>query len=226
MARTPPWCVEPGKENAQPRGVGRGIVVARVGIEPPTRGFSVRKTGVWQSHASKPSRTTSDDQKGGALQARVDAVGAVALYYRCKVDGQEARVRIGAFDPSSPPRALGLSKAGGLSLAGARAKAVELALQHHGNRESGGLAAQRRELAAQRKQRKALAESMLAQTVDALFTAYTDLLKQREKVDARDAELTLKRFLAANEDLATKPAHAATAVDFVTGLRKLHVSAP
>ena len=166
--------------------------------------------------------TVEKVEQGGALQARVDAVGAVALYFRCKIDGQEARVRIGTFDPNSPPRALGLSKAGGLSLAGARAKAVELALQHHGNRESGGLAAQRRELAAQRKQRKAAADSMKAQTVAALFTAYTDLLKQREKVDARDAELTLKRFLAANETLAAKPAHAATAADFVTGLRKLH----
>ncbi len=166
--------------------------------------------------------TVEKVEQGGALQARVDTLGAVALYYRCKVDGQEARVRIGAFDPSSPPRALGLSKAGGLSLAGARAKAVELALQHHGHRESGGLAAQRRELAVQRKQRKAVAESLKAQTVEALFTAYADLLKQREKVDARDAELTLKRFLAGNETLAAKPAHAATAADFVTGLRKLH----
>ncbi len=42
VARNPAWCVESGKENAQPRGVGRGIVVARDGIEPPTRGFSVR----------------------------------------------------------------------------------------------------------------------------------------------------------------------------------------
>ena len=64
--------------------------------------------------------------------------------------------------------------------------------------------------------------ALKSQTVEALFAAYTDLLRQREKVDARDAELTLKRFLAANETLAAKPAHAATAADFVTGLRKLH----
>ncbi|OIQ83764.1 hypothetical protein GALL_344260 [mine drainage metagenome] len=166
--------------------------------------------------------TVEKVEQGGALQARVDTLGAVALYYRCKVDGQEARVRIGAFDPNSPPRALGLSKAGGLSLAGARAKAVELAMQHHGNKDNGGLAAQLRERAAQRKQRKASAELLKSQTVDALFTAYTDLLRQREKVDARDAELTLKRFLADNVTLAEKRAHEATAADFVIGLRKLH----
>ena len=172
----------------------------------------------------KPGRfvTVEKVEQGGALQARVDTLGAVALYYRCKVDGQEARVRIGAFDPNSPPRALGVSKAGGLSLAGARAKAVELALQHHDSRDSGGLAAQRRELAAQRKQRKAMAEALKEQTVEALFTAYAELLKQREKVDARDAELTLKRFLAANNALAEKRARDATAADFVLGLRKLH----
>ena len=74
-------------------------------------------------------------EQGGAMQVRVDTVGAVALYYRCKVDGQEARVRIGAYGPNCPPKALGLSKAGGLSLAGARAKAVQLAIEHHGNRD-------------------------------------------------------------------------------------------
>lgn len=34
--------------------------------------------------------------------------------------------------------------------------------------------------------------------------------------------MTLQRFLAVNEALAAKPAHAATSADFVTGLRKLH----
>ncbi len=75
-------------------------------------------------------------------------------------------------------------------------------------------AEQRREEDAEKSRRKAAAESLKTQTVEALFTAYTDLLKQREKVDARDAELTLKRFLAANETLAAKPAHAAIAADF------------
>ncbi len=179
----------------------------------------------WLDQAkAKPGRfvTVEKLEQGGAMQVRVDAVGAVALYYRCKVDGQEARVRIGAYDPNCPPKALGLSKAGGLSLAGARAKAVQLAIEHHGNREEGGLAAKRREQAAQRKQRKAALAALQDQTVEALFTAYVDLLKQRGKVDARDAELTLKRFAAANSTLASTPAHVAKAADFVTGLRKLH----
>ena len=179
----------------------------------------------WMDQAkAKPGRfvTVEKLEQGGAMQARVDTVGAVALYYRCKVDGQEARVRIGAYDPNCPPKALGLSKAGGLSLAGARAKAVQLAVDHHGNKEQGGLAAKRREQAAERKQRKVALAALQDQTVEALFTAYVDLLKQRGKVDARDAELTLKRFAAANSTLAGTPAHMAKPADFVTGLRKLH----
>ena len=179
----------------------------------------------WLDQAkAKPGRfvTVEKLEQGGAIQARVDAVGAIALYYRCKVDGQEARVRIGAYDLNCPPKALGLSKAGGLSLAGARAKAIQLAVEHHGNKEQGGLAVKRREQAAERKQRKAALAALQDQTVEALFTAYVDLLKQRGKVDARDAELTLKRFAAANSTLASTPAHMAKAADFVTGLRKLH----
>ena len=105
---------------------------------------------------AKPGRfvTVEKVEQGGALQARVDKLGAVALYYRCKVDGQEARVRIGAYDPAHPPKALGLSKAGGLSLAGARAKAVDLAVQHHQHKDEGGLAVKLREKAAEKKRRR------------------------------------------------------------------------
>lgn len=173
---------------------------------------------------AKPGRfvTVGKIEQGGALQARVDTLGAVALYYRCKVDGQEARVRIGAYDPAHSPKALDPSKKGGLSLAGARAKAVDLAVQHHEHKDSGGLAVKLREKTAEKRRRQAVASSLKAQTVEALFAAYVDLLKQREKVDARDAELTLQRFLAANSTLAETPAHEAAAADFVTGLRKLH----
>ena len=173
---------------------------------------------------AKPGRfvTVEKVEQGGALQARVDKLGAVALYYRCKVDGQEARVRIGAYDPAHPPKALGLSKAGGLSLAGARAKAVDLAVQHHQHKDEGGLAVKLREKAAEKKRRQAAAAALQEQTVAALFAAYAELLEERKKVDARDAQRTLERFLAANTSLASKPAHDATDADFVVGLRKLH----
>jgi integrase len=166
--------------------------------------------------------TVEKIEQGGALQARVDRVGAVALYYRCKVDGQEARVRIGGYDPNCPPKALGLSKAGGLSLAGARAKAVGLAVQHDGNRDNGGLAAKLREKAAEKRRSKAVQDSLSEQTVEALFTAYVELLKQRGKVSAPEAASALGRFLKANAALASKPAHAAASKDFVIGLRRLH----
>ena len=162
------------------------------------------------------------DGKQPGLGLRVTAKGARAFVFQAWIDGGSVRVTIGHPDVWPLETIWTTDRESGQRVEvqrGARQEAARLkALVDSGVNP----AEHRREQAAEKAQRKAVAESLKAKTVSALFTAYVDLLKQRKKLDARDAELTLQRFLAANEDLAAKPAHAATSADFVTGLRKLH----
>lgn len=162
------------------------------------------------------------DGKQPGLGLRVTAKGARAYVFQAWIDGGSVRVTIGHPDVWPLETIWTTDRESGQRVEvqrGARQEAARLkALVDSGVNP----AEHRREQAAEKAQRKAVAESLKAKTVAALFTAYVDLLKQRKKLDARDAELTLQRFLAANEELATKPAHSATSADFVTGLRKLH----
>ena len=162
------------------------------------------------------------DGKQPGLGLRVTAKGARAYVFQGWIDGGSVRVTIGHPDVWPLETIWTTDRETGQRVEvqrGARQEAARLkALVDSGVNP----AEHRREQAAEKAQRKAVAESLKNKTVAALFTAYVDLLRRRKKVDARDAELTLQRFLAANEDLAAKPAHAATSADFVTGLRKLH----
>ena len=163
--------------------------------------------------------TVEKIKEGGSLQARVDRAGGVALYFRAKREGLEVRERIGLFDASIPPRSLVQSKTGGWSLAGARARAAQLAVANQN--VDGGLATQKRDQAEQRRHHRANKEAIKFLTVEALFNAYADLLEQRGRLDVRDARNTLRRFLELDPKLAAKPAQEATATDFVRGLRML-----
>jgi integrase len=158
-------------------------------------------------------------EQGGALQARADRADGVAFYFRVARDGQEVRARIGLFDAAQPPRALTANKSGGWSLAGARARAVQLAVENQ--QVDGGLAAQHRAQAQHRRSTRAEKDALADFTVQCLFDAYVNFLEQRRKTDVRDARNTLRRFLALDPALADKPAHAATAQDFVRGLRSM-----
>jgi len=158
--------------------------------------------------------------QGGTLQARVDRAGACTLYYRAKRDGQEVRERIGLFDATHPPRSLDVSAKGGYCLAGAQAKAVQLAVEHR--TIPGGLAAKKREQTAQRKHADAERVAIQDMTVQALFDDYAAFQAQRGKLDHQDAKTTLRRFITANPGLGSKVANEATAQDFVPGLRALN----
>lgn len=162
------------------------------------------------------------DGKQPGLGLRVTAKGARAYVFQAWIDGGSVRVTIGHPDVWPLETIWTTDRETGQRVEvqrGARQEAARLKALVDGGVNP---AEHRREQVAEKAQRKAVAESLKSRTVSALFTAYVDLLKQRKKVDARDAELTLQRFLAANEELATKPAHSATSADFVTGLRKLH----
>ena len=162
------------------------------------------------------------DGKQPGLGLRVTAKGARAYVFQAWIDGGSVRVTIGHPDVWPLETIWTTDRETGQRVElqrGARQEAARLkALVDSGVNP----AEHRREQAAEKVRRKAAADSLKEKTVAALCTAYIDLLKQRKKVDARDAELTLQRFLTANEALAAKPAHAATSADFVTGLRKLH----
>ena len=162
------------------------------------------------------------DGKQPGLGLRVTAKGARAYVFQAWIDGGSVRVTIGHPDVWPLETIWTTDRETGQRVEvqrGARQEAARLkALVDSGVNP----AEHRREQAAEKARRKTAAESLKEKTVAALCTAYVELLQQRKKVDARDAELTLQRFLAANEELAAKPAHAATSADFVTGLRKLH----
>ena len=162
------------------------------------------------------------DGKQPGLGLRVTAKGARAYVFQGWIDGGSVRVTIGHPDVWPLETIWTTDRETGQRVEvqrGARQEAARLKALVDSGVNPGE---HRREQAAEKARRKTAAESLKEKTVAALCTAYVELLRQRKKLDARDAELTLQRFLAANEDLAAKPAHAATSADFVTGLRKLH----
>ena len=162
------------------------------------------------------------DGKQPGLGLRVTAKGARAYVFQAWIDGGSVRVTIGHPDVWPLETIWTTDRETGQRVEvrrGARQEAARLKALVDGGVNP---AEHRREQAAEKTRRKTAAEALKEKTVAALCTAYVELLQQRKKLDARDAELTLQRFLAANEELAAKPAHAATSADFVTGLRKLH----
>jgi integrase len=161
-------------------------------------------------------------EAGGSLQARVNQQGVIAFYFRAKAGGQEVRANIGRFDPKAPPRSIHPTLGGGLSLTGARAAAILLAVEHTKTCQAGGLAARRRQESAQRRVIKQERNRMVSMTLDALCDAYGAWLDMQSKTGSKDARSTLGRFLIHNPLLAGKPARDVNADDLVVALRKMH----
>ncbi|MBQ1764631.1 MAG: hypothetical protein IIZ92_17275 [Aquincola sp.] len=76
--------------------------------------------------------------RGGALQARKLANGAVQLYWRYSLGGKTSREPIGVYDPSAPPKKLQPTPRG-FGLAAALEKCRELADVHAERAQTGGL---------------------------------------------------------------------------------------
>ena len=76
--------------------------------------------------------------RGGALQARKLANGAVQLYWRYSLGGETSREPIGVYDPSAPPKKLQPTPRG-YGIAAALGKCRELADVHAGRADTGGL---------------------------------------------------------------------------------------
>ncbi len=122
----------------------------------------------------------------GALQARKQASGAVALYWRYSVGSKSERVALGLYDSSAPPKSLTPTQAG-LSISAATRAAETLALEHHQHRDAGGRPA----LVAAERAAKAAAETAreraASHTLASLLTAYCDHLESIGRRSHKDA---------------------------------------
>jgi hypothetical protein len=156
---------------------------------------------------------------GGSLEARRLRTGSVMFYWRYTERSKTARIPIGIYDPSAPPKKLVASPLG-YSVAAALESARVLAKQ---NRDlSGGLKAERarQHAAALVKQRAELAKAKL--TLRALCNDYCDWLQKSHKVSHADARgIFENHLLSAYPELADLPAAQVEKRAVVKALRRL-----
>ena len=157
----------------------------------------------------------------GSLQARKQAAGAVAFFWRYSIGTKSERVPIGLYDSSAPPKSL-TPTAKGLSVAAAVQKAQELATEHHQHREAGGRPAL---VAAKRAERAAedLAKQQAAKfTLGNLLDDYTDHLQAMGRDAHRNARSIFKVHVKEPwPDLAAKPAKDITPDEFADMMRRV-----
>lgn len=157
----------------------------------------------------------------GALQARRQASGAVAFYWRYSMGAKSERVSIGVYDPSAPPKSLEATPKG-YSRAAAVRKAEALALEHYQHRDDGGRPAL---LEAQRAARREAAEvkrQAAEFTLKALLDDYCNYLESLGRRSHKDARSIFNlHVLEAWPKVAARPAKDVSAEDFADMMRKL-----
>lgn len=157
----------------------------------------------------------------GALQARKQASGAVAFYWRYSIGTTSERVSIGLYDSSAPPKSL-TPTASGYSLAAATRAAETLALEHHQHRDEGGRPAL---LAAQHEAKRATAEAKrlaATHTLENLLKAYCDYLESIDRRSHKDARSIFKLHInEAWPKVAAMPAKDVTGEQFADMMRTL-----
>lgn len=157
----------------------------------------------------------------GALQARKQATGAVAFYWRYSIGTASERVLIGLYDPAAAPKSLTPTTAG-YSVAAATRAAESLALEHHQHRDEGGRPAL---LAAQREAKDAAAEvkrQAAENTLQSLLTAYCDHLESIGRRSHKDARSIFSlHIIAAWPDVAAMPAKLVTGEQVADMMRRL-----
>jgi hypothetical protein len=132
--------------------------------------------------------------RGGALQARKLANGAVQLYWRYSLGGKTSREPIGVYDPSAPPKKLQPTPRG-YGLAAALEKCRELADVHAERAQTGGL----REAKAEKRKtfiaQKAAEAVKSERTLQKLLDAYVAHLKTQGRRSHVDADQIFKRHI-------------------------------
>ena len=157
----------------------------------------------------------------GALQARKQANGATALYWRYSIGTTSERVLIGVYDSSAAPKSLEPTGKG-YSIAAATRAAEALALEHHQHREEGGRPAL---MAAEKEAKsKAQAAKMEAEkfTLNNLLTDYCDHLEALGRVAHKDARSIFKlHVLEAWPKIAALPANQVTGEQIADMMRRV-----
>jgi integrase len=160
-------------------------------------------------------------ERGGALQGRRMASGAVQLYWRYKHAGRNHREPIGIYDPSAPPKKLHPT-ARGYSIAAALDKCRELAHVHADRAGKGGLhalkAEQQRERQAQREREAERSERTLSKLLDT-YVGHLKTQGRRSHVDAR--QIFDRHVVEAWPRLATALAIELTPDEVLDMLRRL-----
>jgi integrase len=132
--------------------------------------------------------------RGGALQARKLANGAVQLYWRYSHAGKTNREPIGVYDPAAPPKKLQPTPRG-YGVAAALEKCRELADVHAARADTGGL----REAKAEKRKtflvQKAVEAEKSTRTLHKLLDAYVAHLKAQGRRSYVDADQIFKRHV-------------------------------
>jgi integrase len=124
--------------------------------------------------------------RGGALQARKLANGAVQLYWRYTLGGKTSREPIGVYDLSAPPKKL-QPTARGYGLAAALERCRELGDVHAARADTGGLQAAKAETRNGYAAQQAAEAEKSTRTLQKLLDAYIVHLRtqgRRSHVDA------------------------------------------
>lgn len=159
--------------------------------------------------------------RGGALQARKLASGAVQLYWRYSLQGKTSREPIGVYDPSAPPKKLEPTVRG-YGIAAALEKCRELAGVHASRADTGGL----REAKAEKRKtflvQKAAEAAKSERTLQKLLDTYVDHLKAQGRRSHVDANQIFKRHISeAWPSIAQAPAVDLTPDQVLDMLRRL-----
>jgi integrase len=149
--------------------------------------------------------------RGGALQARRLANGAVQLYWRYSLGGKTSREPIGIYDASAPPKKLQPTPRG-----------YGLADVHAARADTGGL----REAKAEKRKafiaQKAVEADKSARTLQKLLDAYVGHLKAQGRRSHVDADQLFKRHvIEAWSAVAQAPAVDLTPDQVLDMLRRL-----
>ena len=133
--------------------------------------------------------------RGGALQARKLASGAVQLYWRYSHAGKTHREPIGVYDSSAPPKKL-QPTARGYSITAALEKCRALADIHVERADTGGLQAAKAETRQTFLAHQAVEAEQSTRTLDKLLEAYVAHLHTQGRRSHVDAQQIFKRHVS------------------------------
>ena len=133
--------------------------------------------------------------RGGALQARKLANGAVQLYWRYSYAGKTSREPIGVYDPTAPPKKL-QPTVRGFGIAAALEKCRALAEVHVERADTGGLQEAKAETRKAFLAKKSEEAEKSTRTLEKLLDTYVEYLKTQGRRSHVDAQGIFQKHVA------------------------------